>query len=368
MTRSEPFRCAVLSAVKHDYVARGMASHPRFELVVVADDPGVPDWAHERNHQFADAWKIPYVRGVERALLDFRVQVAIVSPEADRHCDLSVRAAGLGVHVVQDKPLTTRRSEAERLVAAVKRSGVRFLMWNRNGFPAVQQAYERIMAGGVGKPYAIHADFYFAKDAGPPKGSRQPGEPPLDWLAHQIAAHADGSDGGLGREPMGELAIEGIYPLAYIQMLTGGARVMRVFARSTAHFHQLYADNGVEDLATVTLEMEGGIVGSLAIGRIGAASHSSGGESKLHILGDHRALVINEAAPTVSIHYRNQPAKEHRQRRVAIDNDFFLADNFAQAIDTGGETILSARASMAIFATVEAALESCRTGQPVEVK
>ena len=31
------FRCAVLSAVKHDYVARGLTSHPRFEVVVVAD-------------------------------------------------------------------------------------------------------------------------------------------------------------------------------------------------------------------------------------------------------------------------------------------------------------------------------------------
>jgi predicted dehydrogenase len=362
------FRCAVLSAIKHDYVARGMASHPRFELVVVADDPNVPDWAHGRNQQFADAWKIPYVRDVERALREFNVQVAIVSPEAERHCDLSVRAANAGVHIVQDKPLTTKRSEAERLVAAVEKSGVRFLMWNRNFFPAVHHAQEQVAAGAVGNLYAIHADFYFAKDAGPPKGSRQAGDPPLDWYAHQIAAHVDGSDGGLGREPMGELAIEGIYPLAYIQMLTFGARVLRVFARSTAHFHQLYADNGVEDLATVTLEMEGGIVGSLAIGRIGAASHPSGGESKLHILGDRGALVVNEAAPTVGIYYKGQPPKEHRQRRVAIDNDFLLADNFAQAIDTGGETILGARASLAIFATVEAALESCRTGQPVEVK
>src|SRR6266436_1629433 len=69
------FRCAVLSAVKHDYVARGLASHPRFELVVVADDPHVPAWAHERNQQFADARGIPYVRDVEQALRE--VDVAI---------------------------------------------------------------------------------------------------------------------------------------------------------------------------------------------------------------------------------------------------------------------------------------------------
>lgn len=375
------FRCAVLSAVKHDYVARGMASHPRFELAVVTDDPHVPEWAHERNQQFADACGIPYVRDVERALRDFDVQVAIVSPAAERHCDLSIRAAAAGKHVVQDKPLSTRRSEADRLVEAVERSGVKFLMWNRNGIPAVQHARRQIAAGEIGQLYAIHADFYFAKDAGPSKGSRPAGYPPLDWQAHQIAAHSDGSDGGLGAQPMGELAIEGIYPLGYLRMLTG-AEVRRVFARSASHFHQLNVDNRVEDLASVTLEMEGplkegplkegplkeGLVATLAIGRIGAASHASGGEIKLHVLGSNGALVVSEARPEVGIYYRNQPPREFRQRRVANENDFLLAENFAQAIDTGSETWLDARASRSIFAIVEAALESCRSGQPVDVR
>ena len=368
MTNPHPtFRCAVLSTVKHDYVARGMATHPRFQLAVVADDPHVPDWAHERNQQLADDFHVPYIRDVERALREFDVQVAIVSSEAERHTGLSIRAAQAGKHVVQDKPLATRREDVEKLVAAVEQSGVTFMMWNRNFLPAVLHAREQIAAGAIGEVYAIHADFYFAKDAGPPKGTRKAGDPPMDWLTHQIAAHVDGSDGGLGREPIGELANEGIYPLGYMQMLTGKT-VRRVFARSTAHFHQLNADNAAEDLASVTLEMDGGVAGSIAIGRIGAASHASGGEIKLHVLGSGGALVVSEARPDVGIYYRNQPPKEARQRRVAVDNDFLLAENFARAIDSGGETILNARASRAIFATVEAALESCRTGQPVDVR
>jgi predicted dehydrogenase len=367
MVQPRTFRAAVLSAVKHDYVARGMASHPRFELVVVADDPDVPDWAHERNQEFADKHRIPYVADVDRALRDFAVDLAIVSPEAERHVGLSVRAAEAGMHVVQDKPLAVRRSEAERLVDVVERSRVRFLMWNRNFMPAVLHAQEQVAAGVIGRVRAIHVDFYFAKDAGPPKGSRHPGAPPLDWYAHQIAAHSDGSDGGLGKEPMGELAIEGIYPLGYIQMLTA-APVRRVFARKAAHFHQLYADNAIEDLASLTLEMDGGVVGTVALGRIGAASHPSGGEIKLHVLGDAGALVMGEARPDVGVYYRNQPPKEARQRRVAIENDFRLADNFAQAIDNDSTTIMDARASLAIFATVEAALESCRMGQPAPVR
>ncbi len=136
MSSPSKFRCAVLSAVKHDYVARGLASHPRFELIVVADDPHLPVWAHERNEQFAAVRGIPYVRNVERALREFDVQVAVVSPEVERHCDLSVRAALAGKHVVQDKPLGAQRSEAERLVRAIEQTGVKFLMWNRNFIPA----------------------------------------------------------------------------------------------------------------------------------------------------------------------------------------------------------------------------------------
>ena len=360
------FRCAALSVAKHDYVARGVITHPRFELVVVADDTDVPEWMHERNQQFADSQKIPYVRDVEKALRDFNVQVVIVSSEAERHCDLSIRAALAGKHVIQDKPMSTRMSECDRLVAAVEQTGVRFLMWNRNGLPSIQQVQRQIAAGTIGQPLSIHVDFYFAKDAGPPKGSRPPGYPPIDWYSHQIASHIDGSDGGLGRDPMGELAVEGIYPLGYIQMLTKSP-VRKVFARSTAHFHQVHADNNVEDLASVTLTMEDGLIATMTIGRIGLASHPSGGDIKLHILGTAGALVINEARPDVGIYYRNQPAKEARQRRVASENDFLLADNFAHAIDTGGPTLMDAPASRAIYATFAAALESARTGDVVAV-
>src|SRR5271163_4949026 len=120
MANRRTFRCAVLSPLKHDYIARGVASHPRFELVVVADDPQVPAWSHERNAQLAAEWGVPYVRDVEQALYEYDVDVAIVSSPAERHCDLSIRAAQAGKHVIQDKPMSTLRSECERLVAAVE--------------------------------------------------------------------------------------------------------------------------------------------------------------------------------------------------------------------------------------------------------
>ncbi len=360
------FRVAVLSVVKHAYVPLGVAAHPRFELVVVADDPDQPDWVHERNEKFAREQGVPYVRDVESALRDHGAQVAVVSSEAERHSGLSVRAVDAGLHVIQDKPMSNRLSECDRVVEAVERKGVKFLMWNRNFLPALVDAREALERGVVGEPRAFHVDFYFSKDAGPPKGSRGAGDPPMDWLETLKAAHVDGSDGGVGRDPLGELQIEGCYPLAYIRMLAG-VDVRRVFARTTAHFHQLNADNGVEDLATVTLEMEGGLLGTLAIGRIGAASHPDIGEIKLHILGSEGGLVISEARPEVGIYYRGQPAKEFRNVRLADANSFLLMEDFAHAIDDDAETILGARASRAITATVEAAIESGRSGRAVVV-
>jgi myo-inositol 2-dehydrogenase / D-chiro-inositol 1-dehydrogenase len=361
------FRCAVLSVVKHAYIPRAVAAHPQFELAVVADDPNRPDWTHERNQQLADEFRIPYIRDVEKAIADYGVQVAVVSSEAERHADLSVRAANGGLHVIQDKPMSNRLPECDRVVEAVEHNRVKFLMWNRNFVPALLHARDVITSGAIGELYALHVDFYFAKDAGPPKGSRRPDAPTLDWLTYQLAAHGDGSDGALGREPMGELQNEGIYPLAYIHMLTGAA-VRRVFARTTAHFHQVNVDNGVEDLATVTLEMERGILGTLCIGRIGAASHPDLGEIKIHVLGSAGGLVVNEARPEVAVYYRGQPEKEFRHRRIAGNSDHLLMENFAQAIATNGETILGVRAGRAICAVVHAALESGRAGRPVEVR
>ena len=160
---------------------------------------------------------------------------------------------------------------------------------------------------------------------------------------------------------MGELKIEGIYPLAYIRMLMG-AEVERVFARATAHFHQVNVDNNVEDLATVTLEMERGLVGSLAIGRIGGAGHPDGAGIKIHVIGSQGAIVANEALPEVGVGYKAGGVPSFSSERVANENEFLLMEDFARAIDTDGDTMLDAKAGRAISATVQAALDSARSG------
>jgi predicted dehydrogenase len=243
---------------------------------------------------------------------------------------------------------------------------VKSFIWNRNYLPALRHAKSTLDEGRLGKLMAIHCDFYFSKDAGPAIGNRGPNDSPIPWLERQIEAHTDGSDGGVGIDAMGELQVEGIYPLAYIKMLTG-LHVERTFARATAHFHQAHADNDVDDLATVTLEMEQGVVGSLCIGRIGAASHPDIGEIKLRLVGTEGALVVSEPRPEVAIYYRDQPPLEFKNRRIADQNNHLLMEEFARVLQHGGTAVLDAVGARNIAATVAAALESSRSGQVVSV-
>ncbi len=356
------FRFAALSVVKHDYVPVGMAAHPRFELAVVADDPDQPDYVHHRNQKFANQFNIPYVRDVQRAMSEFDVQVAVVCSEAERHCDLSVRAADAGLHVLQDKPMSTRVSECDRVVEAVERNKVKFLLWNSNFTSGVLQAQEVIESGQIGEPFAFHVDFFFAKDAGPEKRRPNSRRPPADWL-ERMKPH----ESHVSVDPMGELKIEGIYPLAYMRMLAG-VEVQKVFARTTAHFHKACVDNDIEDLATLTLQMEKGIMGTLCIGRIGSSSRAGRSAVKLHVLGSEGALVTNQSYPTISVYHRGQSKIDVPHRGIAgQSSSFLLVEDLAQAIDNNEETILNARGGRAISAIVQAAIDSGRCGRPVEV-
>ncbi len=361
------FRVLVLSVVKHAYLPDAVASHPRFELVAVADDADRPEWTHQRNQAYADGKNIPYVRDVERALQEHLCELVVVSSEAERHCDLAIRAVNAGKHIVVDKPLSPDVRECDALAEAVERHQVKSLVWNRNFLPALLECRRNLAQGAIGQLQAIHCDFYFSKDAGPRKGTRRPGDPPINWLERQLEAHADGSDGGVGVQPLGELQVEGIYPLAYIQMLVGSP-VTRVFARTASHFHQANVDHQVDDLASVSLEMANGCVGSLCLGRIGAASHPDIGEIKLHLLGRAGALVISEARPEVAVYHRGQPPHEFRHCRVADESNFLLMDNLAAAIDGDGTTILDAGNAARIAAVVEAALLSAKNGRPIDIK
>ena len=198
--------------------------------------------------------------------------------------------------------------------------------------------------GALGALRAIHVDFYFAKDAGPRIGEGRPAPPDPGW------------------EPLGELSVEGIYPLAYIAHLTRSPAAT-VFARAASHFHQRHRDHGIEDLASLSLRLHGGVLASVSLGRIGRASHPDLGEIALRLIGSDGSAVIAEPRPEVAVYRRGAAPSAFPHRRVAAEDARFLLDDLARAIDTGGRTACDEVDGWRIAATVHAALASARSGR-----
>jgi hypothetical protein len=100
---------------------------------------------------------------------------------------------------------------------------------------------------------------------------------------------------------------------------------------------------------------------------VGRAAHPDLGEIRLHLVGTRGALVVAEARPEVAIHRRETAPRSFPHVRVAGDLDYLLMENLARAIERNEPTLLDARLGRRICATVTAALESARLGQPVTV-
>ena len=126
MSTEKFYNCIVLSMVKHDYIGLAIEAHPRTKLVAVADDADNPSWVHERNLEFAQRHNIPYIMDVEKALQDYSADFVVICSEAERHCDLAVRAANFGLSIISDKPMSNRLSECERLFHSVKTNKVKY--------------------------------------------------------------------------------------------------------------------------------------------------------------------------------------------------------------------------------------------------
>lgn len=344
MSSPKIYRTVAFSAAKHEYVAQAFADHPRFEIVGVADESTAASWVHARNESLANEFRVGYTRDIATAIAELNPAVAVISSESSRHAQLSVQAAKAGLHVVQDKPMAPTVAECDAIVEAVEQAGVKFLLWNRNTHPSINDARRLVHDGEIGAPQAIHIDFFFIKDAGVLLDSDEEEEVPASWLSE------------------GELSLEGIYPLAYIRHILN-LDVEQVFARTSAHFFKRHADRGVEDIGTVTLQLQDGLIGSLCIGRIGRPSHPNAAEIRLHLVGSTGAAVISEPRPEIAVHTRGLKASDDRNRRTDEENDRRQVDLFVNALDRGHDTLLTARHGRHIVAIVEAALASARSGR-----
>lgn len=285
--------------------------------------------------------------GIKRISDDYQTAVAaadvdvvdILTPN-HLHAPIAIAAAEAGKHVICIKPMATSLAEADQMIEAVNKAGVRFFYAENVPFiPAVQEARRIVNSGAIGEVFRV-------------KACEGIGEPHSAW-------HYDPARSGGG---------------AMIDMAVHSVEFCRVFANST--FASAYAEVGTfrwpkrtkaEDTAVITLRFVNGVIGqcedswSLA-GAMDSRFEVFGAEGRILIDNLHRqpiqvvSGVGQSAVPSGWSFPSPMPG-------AVTDGHVDMLRHFISCIRTGEPSASEATVGWNALAAIEAAVASTRSGR-----
>jgi predicted dehydrogenase len=156
-----------IAGINFDHMHMGdllrMASiHPNAEIV------GVSDESAERMKGDCEKLKIP----AERVFTDYRKcleqskpDIVILCPATAKHGEWTEKVAPFGVHIIMEKPFAATLAEADRMIAALKKTGKRLAInWPLRWYPPHVTTKRLIDEGLIGDVKEVH---YYDGNRGP---------------------------------------------------------------------------------------------------------------------------------------------------------------------------------------------------------
>src|SRR5712692_9433323 len=142
------------------------ARNPRVEMLACASPH------RERREHFAAKWKIPKTFDDHRRLLELKeIDMVTIGVPNDLHCRMVLDAAAAGKHAVIEKPLAMNLAEADQMIDACKKAGVKLMYAEDLCFaPKYVRAKRLVDEGGIGKVFHIrqlekhfgpHSDWFW---------------------------------------------------------------------------------------------------------------------------------------------------------------------------------------------------------------
>ncbi len=126
---------------------------PRLKVICGRDPKGLKAAARQFGWEEVETdWR----RVVTRKDID----IVDVSSPGHLHCEMAVAAARAGKHIVCEKPLANNLRDAQKMLEAVERTGVKhMIMHNYRKIPAVVLCKELIKEGRLGDIYHYHGAY-----------------------------------------------------------------------------------------------------------------------------------------------------------------------------------------------------------------
>jgi len=102
---------------------------------------------------FAEQYKVPFYRDIEKLVKNEEVDLAIVCTPHPFHLEPTVEAANAGASILVEKPLASTLEDSDRIIEACKNAGVKLgVISQRRWYEPVKRVKDAIDAGKIGKP------------------------------------------------------------------------------------------------------------------------------------------------------------------------------------------------------------------------
>ena len=262
--------------------------------------------------------------------------VFVTSPDAMHHDDVLLALAH-GRAVLCEKPMAMDARQAQAMAAAAEKAGVLLgvaqnMRWNRS----LRWMREAIAAGRIGEPQLARVQFAMA-------GERSPRR----WI-HDGALACGG--------PIGDIGVHCLDAIRYV--LGREVLTLQTMAREGGAYR------GMEALASMQGEMEGGCLVNVAVSAMAAY------RTQVEVLGSEGAIVGENALTSdqsVAIELRKGGQLEER---VEIDNAGSFArmlDDFARAMRGELPFASSAANGLRNMQLLDAAYRGWKSGQTEQV-
>lgn len=299
---------------------------PELEVALICDV--VEDTARALAGPLGIAWETDYRAVLEDATID---AVYIALPH-HLHAEVAVAAAQAGKHILLEKPMANSLEEADRILAAQKRAGVKLMLGFTHRFHSELQTAKRLIDAGELGRVTLALDIMTT-------GGRIPG-----WFWQKRQA------GG------GVLHVNGAHSFDRLRWLVG-SEIVEVFAYAETYDTR----KTVEDSTVVAIRFANGAMGSTIHNWV--VDFDLPFKCDLDLYGSGGAIRIDtwNALEFSNAHHA------WTQRRERDDMFQKEISEFVGAILEDREPCVTGEDGRRSLACVQAAYESARTGKPVRI-
>lgn len=283
----------------------------------------------EARDAFAAEFGCRSARSLDELLADDEVHAVLVATSHESHRELIESAAGAGVHVFVEKPLTLSVEDGRRAVDAARRGGIVLQVGHqRRRLPAHRAIKDLISDGAIGDIQMVEANHSL------PNGFRMP-ERAWRWNPDQ--------------SPLGSMTSLGIHQIENFHYLAGPIAGVMTATRAGREV-------SIDEATALLFDFESGAVGTLLTSfftpwRITLAVHGTNGAA----FADHDGSRLE---------YQAREARERESRSLEeVDTVVDQLVEFAEAVagrttpEVGGEEALE------VVAVLAAAVASAASGR-----